>query len=256
VITAYSAAKVATLADLFGTPLDNTTLAAMPANWSYAGTSPRDAAARVTDHPSGTLYLYEDGTLRKFVGCRGTITDWGGDTARPGFMTFRLTGVYLGKTDAAIPDVNPPLHSAPILAQGPGGLNPAFLINRLGLPIQNWSITEGGTQENPEDPNTDFGFGPTQLGAREPTLKCNPLATLVATRDVLAEIAAFSQYPGVLRAGAAAGNRWALTLPVLQPVQSDPGTRGQLRSEENQYRMMSPGRDAQSRDGESILTFF
>ncbi len=255
-ITDYSAAKVATLADSFDPALTTATQAEILPNWSYAGTSPKDQAARLTDHPSGTLYLNEDGVLRKYVGCRVSISEWGGDTARTGFYTFRLTGVYAGKLDAALPDAAVPLHSAPILAMGVTGIDPAFLVNRNELPVATWSIAENTTQENPEDPNTAYGFGASQLGRREPELRCNPLATLVAARNAEAEIEAKTQYSALIRAIGGAYNRWAITTPLIQPIAADASTRGSLRAEGMRFRMLSPGRDQQARDGDSILCFW
>ncbi|MES1985480.1 MAG: hypothetical protein V4461_11055 [Pseudomonadota bacterium] len=255
-INDYTAARVATLADSFSPVLTTSTLAEILPNWTYAGTSPKDGASRATDHPSGTLYLNEDGVLRKYVGCRIVITEWGGDTAKSGFYTFKLMGIYAGKADVALPDVSVPLHSGPILAMGVSGIDPSFMINRKQLPIQNWSLGENGQQASPEDPNTPYGFGASQIGGRVPELRCNPLASLVAARDVEAEIAAKAQYPALIRAIGGAYNRWAITLPLTQPIEATPGTRGTFRSEEMRLRAMSPGKDAQARDGDSILCFW
>lgn len=256
-ITDYSAAKVATLSDTMPL-LTTSTLAAIPDNWTYAGTSPQDVAARATDHPSGTLYLYEDGTLLKFTGCRGTIQDISVDTAKPGFVTFKLMGVFAGKTDAAIPTgLAAPGHSAPILAQGLGGLDPAFLVNRLPLPVASLSLKLESALESPDDPNTAYGFSSAQIGERVPMLTCDPLATTVAVRNTLSQIAAFAQYPGLVRCGSAARNRWAATMPILQPVESTPGARGQFRSEQMSLRILPPSaRDPQSRDNEIVICFY
>lgn len=253
----YSSGKVATLSDLFGTALTTSTQAAIPANWSYAPTSPADLAARATDHPSGTLYIYEDGKLFKFTGMRGTI-DFEGETGRPGFASVRLTGVFAGDSDAAIPAGAQGIagHSAPILAQGVGGLDAAFLVNRRGLPISRFALGTNAELESPDDPNTPFGFSAGIIGSRRLQLDCDPLATLVATRNTLSEIAAFSQYPAIIRCGTALRNRWALLLPVVQPVAATPGTRGILRSEELQLRSLNPGQDSNSRDGDAVLTFW
>lgn len=254
----YTSGKVASLSDSFDPPLSASTQASIPANWTYAGTSPRDVASRTADHPSGTLYIYEDGTLLKFTGCRGTVQDIATDTARPGFVTFRLMGVFAGRSDAAIPSaLAMPGHSAPILAQGLGGLDPAVLVNRLPLPVATTTVRVESTLESPDDPNTAYGFSLPQIGERAPMLTCNPLATTVAARDTLAQIAAFSQYPGVIRCGSQPRNRWAITFPVLQPVESAPGSRGMFRSEDLSLRILEPpARDPQDRNGDLILCFW
>lgn len=256
-VTDYSAAKVATLTDTFGVALSTSVSAALLPNWTYAGTSPKDASARLTDHPSGTLYLDEDGVLHKWFGCRGRLSEWGGNTARPGYMTFQMTGIYGGRTDSAMPsNIVVPQQGAPVLAMGASGVNPAMLVNRKGLPISQWSINEAAELENPDDPNTAYGFGAGAIGERMPELSVDPLATLVATRNILAEIEAGAIYPGVLRSTGAQYNRWAITLPQLQPMGAEPGARGMFRSEQARFRALNPGIDANTRDGESILCFY
>lgn len=255
-IADYSAGKAATLVDNFTTPLDTSHQASIPANWTYGFTSPQDAAARATDHPSGTLYIYEDGTLLKYVGCRGVITEWGGDTAKPGQMTVKLMGIFAGTADAALPAVSWPLHLPPILTQGVGRLDPAFLINRKPLPIDKWSIPTNAEQESPGDPNTPWGFGSAIIGGRDVRLECDPKKTLYATRDILSEIANTSQYTGAVRAFGSANNRWAVTLPLLQPVVGDPGTSGSLRTEQQRYKALNPGKDSNTRDASAILCFW
>lgn len=255
-VSAYSAGKVATLTDLFGAALNTSVTAALLPNWTYAGTSPRDVSERATDHPSGTLYIYEDGTVRRFTGMRGVPTNFGGQTARPGFITFRMVGVYRGYDDAANPSVTVPGHSAPVLAMGTGGINPAFLINRKELAISQWSLAGDQQLESPDDPNTPYGFGPASIGGRTPALSIDPLMTLKATRDSIAEIETGSAYPGLARYGSVQGNRWSLVNPSLLPVAAAPGKRGQFRSESMSLQALNPGRDPSGRDGEAILCFY
>lgn len=254
-IVDYTAAKVATLADLFGTALSATNSAAIPANWTYCPTSPVDTASRLTMHPLGTLYLYEDGILHAWTDCRGTF-DPDGDAAKPGFGTFSVTGIYAGPADAAMPS-NPvyPGQSAPLLVQGVGGLGPVFQINRKGLPIEKWSLKSNSQIETPADPNSTYGFAAGQLSDRAYMLQCDPKQTYVATRNVLAEIAAFTQMTGALQFGSTSGNRVSITLPLIQPVEATPGTAGKLRTQSTMYQCMTPGRDSAGRDGDVAICF-
>jgi hypothetical protein len=253
-ITDYSASKVATLSDTFSPALDATTLAAIPANWTYAPTSPADGTARATDHPCGTLYYYEDGTLYQFMDVRGKF-DEDGETAKPGFAAFEMTGIFVSRTDAAIPSgIVLPSQSAPTLVQGTGYA--ALAVNRKGLPISKWSLSTGQAITSPEDPNTTYGFAAGQIGDRKVMFGADPLATLVATRNTLAEIAAFTQYPIALRFGATAGNRWSLLVPVAQPVSEDPGMRGTYRSHDLNFQAIPNGKDAQTRDCPFIMCFY
>lgn len=252
-ITDYTSGKVATLSDTFSPVLDTTSSFAIPANWTYAPTSPADNTARATDHPPGTMYYYEDGMLYQFMDVRGKV-DFDGETAKPGFASFEMTGIFVSRTDAAVPSgLVIPTQSAPTLVQGSGPA--ALAVNRKGLPISKWSLTVGAGITSPEDPNTTYGFGAGQIGAREPIFGCDPLATLVATRNTLAEIAAGTQYPVALRFGSAANNRWSLLLPVAQPVDEQPGKRGDYRSHDLSFQGIPSGKDAQARDCDFILSF-
>lgn len=251
----YSAGRVATLADSFTPPLDATTQVSLPANWTYAQTSPSDAAARLVDQPSGTCYIYEDGVLWKFVACRGTMTA-DGKNARPGYGLFNMTGIYAGRVDAPIPaNLVIAGHSAPILVQGTG-VSPAASLKRKPCTLSTWSLDAGSQVEGIEDPNTPFGFGAGQIVDRVPVLKVDPLATLVANRDVITEIGNGETMSAVLRHGAQAGNRWALVAPLSQPTAADPGTRGKLRSEEISLQCRSLGKDAFTRDSDRFLVFY
>lgn len=256
IVTDYTAGKVATLADAFGAALSVGDSAALPANWLYAGTSPADAAARATDHPSATVYIYEDGTLLKFVGCRATLS-LAAQAARAGIMTATITGTFAGQSDASIPaGAIAPSHAAPTLAMGAGGINPAFLVNRLGLPISSFTLNDQGAIESPEDPNTPYGFGVGVIGQRSPQLTMDPLKTLVAVRDALAQLSAGSVFPAGIRFGAVAGNRVAITLPQATPASLEASTRGALRAESQTLRALNAGRDTLGRDGDWTLCFY
>jgi hypothetical protein len=254
-VTDYQASKVATLSDNFSPVLTTSTLAALPANWSYAGTTPIDAASRLTDHPCCTVGWYEDGNLLQWQDVRG-ILDLEGQSTRPGEAVFSMTGTYIGTSVVTMP-VNQVVasHTPPLLVKGTG-TPPAVIVNRLAMPISRWSLKNGGDLESVDDPNTTYGFGPGQISDRTPIFEADPLKTLVSTRDVFAEIAAFSNYPIVLRAGTVLGNRWGLLLPKSQPVGADPAMRGKLRSETTRWQALDSGRDLQVRNSDRFLTFY
>lgn len=253
-IADYTAGKVATLTDLYGSALSASNAAALPANWLYAPTSPYDASTRASMHPSATINYYEDGRLYQFMDCRGTV-DLEGDSSKPGFAMFNFTGIFVGTTDAAVPsDAVYPGQSAPTLVQG-SGTAPAFQVNRRGLAISKWSLKNGGQVESPEDPNSAIGFGAGQISDRTYVMEIDPLMTFVATRNALADIAAFSQYTAAIQLGYTAGNRVSIMLPLIQPVETTPGKRGNNRSETLRYQTMTPGKDSAARDGDVSICF-
>lgn len=254
-VTDYTAGKVATLADSFGTALSASNTAAIPANWSYAPTSPSSAVDRATMHPCATIYLYEDGNLHQWVDCRGTV-EFDGDSGKPGMAAFSFTGVYAGISDAAVPtNVVYPGHSAPLLALGTGGVGQVFQVNRRGLPISKWSLRSNSPIETPSDPNTTFGFGSGTIAGRMYVLEADPKRTLVAARNVLADIASLVQYTGALWFPGGTGNSVGFTLPVVQPTDVASARDGNLRSETIHYQALNPGKDGSGRDGDVVLVF-
>jgi len=254
-IADYTSGKVASLTDLYGSALSASNTGAIPANWTYAPTSPSDAATRASMNPCATIQLYEDGNLHTWTDCRGTV-DFEGDSGKPGFAVFSFTGVYQGVSDAAMPaTIVYASQSAPLLAQGSAGIGSIFQVNRRGLPISKWSLKSGSQIETPDDPNTPYGFAAGQIADRVYVLECDPKRTLAAVRNILTDIAAFTQYSGALLFPAADGNRVSLTLPILQPTDTAPAMAGKLRSETNHYQAIPPGKDSAGRDGEVYLCF-
>lgn len=251
----YTAGRVATFADVVDTAFTTSSSIALIANWTYAPTSPVDASARATDHPAATLHYLFGGKRRRFIDVRGSISIAGG-SSRPGIATFTGTGVYVGEDDSAFPaDLAFASHSAPLLLQG-ANASEAFLINRRSLAIDTFSLATNQAVESPTDPNSISGFAEAIIGGRDAQFSCNPLQTFVATRDTLTDIKAGTRYPGLVRAGYTAGNRWGLTMPVMQPVDRPDERRGELMAEALQLKLLNPGRDSNTRDNDFILTFY
>jgi hypothetical protein len=253
--TDYTAGRIATFGDLLPLALTTTSSLALVANWTYAPTSPASAAARLTDHPSATLYRYVDGKLRRFVGVRGSLA-LSGTASGAIIATFTGTGVFAGESDAAVPaQPNLATHAPPLVLQG-ANVSEAFLINRRALPVSQFSLETAATVETPEDPNSLAGFMPAIIGTRAPLLTCDPLQTLVATRDTLADINAGTVYPGIVRAGYTSGNRVGLVMPRLQPIERGDSERGQLLAEALQLRVLPPPtQDSNTRDNDIVLSF-
>lgn len=260
IIHAYSSGKVADLVDSFSPDLSSGVNGQLLPNWTYMGTSPRSSAERLTDHPSGTIYIYEDGLVLKFLGCRGVIEQLTGQPGRPGFGTSRVSGIFAGsfRTDAAIPTGLPSFAwGAPQIQKGPTGVQNAVSVNYKPLPISQFTLRIGGELESPDDPNTPYGFGSAHIGGRGPQLELDPLMTLVATRDALANISAKVNLVGGIRSSATTvGNRWALTFPALQPIDAQPQKRGMFRSERQVFQCVSRGRDPQTRNMDFALCMY
>ncbi|GAA0745177.1 hypothetical protein CA233_19180 [Sphingomonas sp. ABOLD] len=254
-VTGYSAGRVATLSETFDTPLTTGESAAIPANWTYSGTTPADATAKATDQPLAVIAFYRDGVLFKYTHCRGVV-NLNGRSARPGFAAFSFAGIFAGKTDAAVPSLAAlKQHAPPNLARGTDASNVA-IFNRKPVSISTWSFNDGANVTSSEDPNTNIGFGAGEIGQRTPVLTIDPLATLVANRDVLAQISTGALVPASFRYGTQAGNRWALTIPVAQVTGESDTQRDNLVGEQITAQAISQGKDAYLRDTDSILCFY
>jgi hypothetical protein len=257
-ITDYTAARVATLSDSFA-PALTTQSGALNANWTYAASSPATAAERVTDQPTGTLYMHTDTQLTKLLGLRGTPKIMA-DTSKPGYFEVTGSGIWGGQSNVAQPTAAVVAnHAAPTL-QMATAISHAFSVKRTALPIGNFSFDWMREVNGLEDPNTPNGFGEAQLGGRKPMLECDPykhqdLSVRNHLADLEAELGGAASFVGGVRVGTVSGNRWSLTLPSLRPCKVEPSARNGYRTEGLGFRAYSPGRDNAGRDGDAILCF-
>jgi hypothetical protein len=208
----YTAGKVASLTDTASLPLVATTQYALPLCVRYTPAS--------SSVDSATIYVYNDGVLYKFVGCRGTcpLTLTSGGPAR---ISFRFMGMFLSKTDAALPSVTYDNTRPPIWKNG------AFTINSVVSAGQTMSIDPGNNLVMPDNPNAIESFDPAIITARQIRGSINPKETLVATRDSMLDFRTSVKRPLHARLGIVAGNRIGITVPsALYLNQSPTDTNG------------------------------
>jgi hypothetical protein len=224
----YAAGKVATLADQFGAALSTGTSYQVPVNVLY-----KPASVAI---PSLTFYLYQDGVLYKVAGCRGnaTLRLTSGNVGR---ISFTFTGMFVSKADAAVPaglvyDATRP----PVWKGGKA------LVNRVVSAMASLSIEFGNQMTNPDNPNAAEGFDPSIITARNMTGSCDPLETLIATRDSMAALRAGTQQIIHASYGQAAGNRVGLTIPAAFYTNLQPGDRNGLLT--NTHQFACTGQDA------------
>lgn len=224
----YTAGKVATLTDLFGTALSVGTSYQVPVNVLYKPAS--------TGIPSLTLYLYMDGLLYKVVGARAnaTLKLQSGNIGR---ISFTLTGMFAGKIDASVPaglvydTTRPPVWK--------GG---KALVNRVVSAMTSLSVDFGNQMTTPDNPNSAEGFDPSIITSRNMTGSCDPLETLVATRDSMAALRAGTQQIIHAAYGTVAGNRIGTTIPAAFYTNLQPGDRNGLMT--NTHQFACTGQDA------------
>lgn len=240
-ISDYTAGKTATLVETLGGALVATTNYLVEKNVRYQPGS--------SSIPSGTLYLYMDGLLYKFVGTRGNSAI-SLASGQAGKINFRMMGQFLTKTDAAVPtatfdSARPPIWRAAAAASPVA----AALVNRLAAAIATLSLDSGNQVIFPDNPNAQEGYDPAEIVSRNMTGSMDPLETLVATRDIMTDFRAGTQRILHARYGGTAGNRVALTIPAAQYTNQSPGDRSGLLTVGVPFAATGP-------DAGAALTFF
>lgn len=204
--------------------------------------------------PTLTCYLYEDGVLKKYTGCRGTAS-WSVNAGGRPEMTIDLTGFFLSKADVALPigsvvyqDVRPGIWR--------GGL---MTIDAKRAAVEQMTVALNNTYPYPGDPNEQEGFLPPVITSRDIQGNVNPFETLVATRDIFTDFR-----NGVKRAiaaliPAADGNSHytGFTFPTAKYRSEGPADRNGLIAVNAPFSALNDA-DEHPEKGDSsfVLTFF
>lgn len=216
-ISNYTAAKAATIADLLGSALTDTTKASIPANVTYLPTS---TSANLK---TGTAYLYVDGVCWQAVGLTGNW-DVSNQTAQIGRMTFQLSGIYQAKIDAALPAYTAPTTNiTPIMRAG------STLMNRIAAACKSLTFKSNNQIVNPPNPNAVQGFDPGVILSRKFEGAIDPQDTLVATRDTMGDF--INGYQRILhcRYGSQPGGRVGYLAPTAKYLSASPSNDGDMQ---------------------------
>lgn len=129
-----------------------------------------------TGVPTLSIWLYEDGAVRKLKGCRGTVK-FSGKVGEPVFAEFDFTGVYDGAATLAM--IAPTFESQvpPVM------LNSAMTIDAYAAIIESFSVDMGNKVDLRPSINTASGYLSALLTDRNPTGKIDPEMVLAATYD-------------------------------------------------------------------------
>lgn len=228
-ITGYTAGRVATLSDTFDPPLSASFQASIPACVLYR---PRSSGI-----PADTAYHYRDGLLRKLFGSRATGSIQM-DAGNIPSISATLTGNFGGESDAPIPaGANAAATlAAPLFVQG-ALPSPAFTLDKKAVGIATFSIDVGAQLTSPADPNTVNGFGGGLLVSRDMRMNINPQTQLVATRDVIGQLQAGTNFTVAAKAGSVVGNRLGITGPSAQIIEAPDQDDGGIQRRQMQLKL-------------------
>lgn len=209
-ISDYTSGKVATVSDTLGGSPDAGTNYQIPVNVLY-----KPASETI---PSLSFEVYMDGQLYKLAGARGTMK-FALTSGGIGKMSFDFKGMFISKTDAALPtptydSSRPPLYKVSTV-----------LMNRLVAAINSFNFDMGNTLTQPDNPNAQEGYDPTEITARKMTGSMDPKETLVATRNIMADFRAGTKRILHSRYGTSTGNKIAITIPQALYKGQSPGER-------------------------------
>lgn len=158
---------------------------------------------------SVTLYLYEDGTLTKLTGARGTL-DTVGEVGGRLMASFTFTGHFSGPTDVALATPTYDSTVPPIMING------AFTIGGFSAVIQSLNFSLGNVLETPPNLSAADGYGEVLVTGRDVNGSINPEQPLVAAHDFMAAFkAGTTEALSCGPIGATAGNKFTITMPAV-----------------------------------------
>lgn len=201
-IADYTAGKVFTLPKSFSPSLDTSTTLQIPINVLYAPAS--------NSIPALTFYRYKDGKLLKLFGGRGSwrLAGKSGDIFR---FSFTFLCMFGAESDTAM--ISPTLQATrPVAWKGSTG--GAMFMNKLAIPLTDFSLDSGINPVQPDNPNAAEGFDVAEIVARNLTGQINPVERLVAVDDVMTDFRSGNARMIAAKVGTVAGNRFGVVVPA------------------------------------------
>ena len=182
-----------------------------------------------SSHESATIYFYEDGSLYKLTGCRGSVSG-ALETGEFGKFSFTFTGHLASKTDVSLPS---PSYDSTLPAPL---INVPFTIGGYAAVINNLSFDLGIELATPPSISATDGYSTVLITGRDVNGSFDPEATLVADQDFLGDLQSSATNAlacGVI--GSVAGNRYRIDMPAVSYRELSPGDRDSLRTYEIGY---------------------
>jgi hypothetical protein len=160
-----------------------------------------------TGVPSLTIWLYEDGAVRKLRGARGTVK-FSGKLGEPVFAEFEFTGIYDGAPTLAMITPTFETQVPPVL------MNATMTIDSYAGIAETFSIDMGNKIDLRSSMNAANGYISTAINDRNVTGKLDPEMVLAATYDFYTKWT--SGNAGALNIGPISNgnyNKFAITAP-------------------------------------------
>ncbi len=168
--------------------------------------------------PTLTMWLFEDGVVKKMKGCAGTAKV-SVEVGKPAYIDFTFTGIWDGVADAALITPTFEMTVPPVL------LSAAFSLDAYSAKISKLDIDVANAVALREDISTSTGFSFAEVTSRLPVGSFDPEMTNVATYNWFGKWLAGGT--GALSAsiGATQYNKYAITAPAVQYTKIAEGDR-------------------------------
>lgn len=224
-IADYTAGKVFSLTHLFGSTLDTSTTLQIPANVLYSPAS--------LSLPSLAFQVFEDGKRKTLLGGAGSMS-LSVQAGGAGMIDFTFQCMFSEESDQSLPTptvqaTRPPPWKASVM-----------LMNRKAVPLQTFSLADGISPVNPDNPNALEGFDPAVITSRNLTGAINPLARSVAQEDVMTIFRQGTKHILLAEVGSSAGNRVGITVPSALYTDRRPEDRNGLAAEGLPFEATGP----------------
>ena len=161
-----------------------------------------------------TLYVWEDGVVKKATGCRGTVRIVG-EAGGLAMFEWDFLGKYAAMADAAYLETgaasdftNLPTETPPLVESA------TFAVHTDALYIQSFTIDIGNTITPRGDVNSALGIKSIFISDRVVTATINPQQDLKADFDALDALMSDTVGPFTISIGTAAGNDITIASPA------------------------------------------
>lgn len=178
------------------------------------------------DHKSLTFYIYEDGTLYKVTGARGSFT-LSLQAGAAGKLSFKFTGHLYAKSDTSLAT---PTFTSTV---PPVALGLSFAVDSYSAIIAKLDIDPGITVATPDNIAATDGYGEIRITGMAPTFTIDPEQTVLATYDWIAnwqDNSTGAMTTGTI--GSTAGNRYTVSAPAAVFTEVGNGDRDGILTRE------------------------
>lgn len=174
-----------------------------------------------TGMESITIWVYRDGKIWEFNGCRGNAV-LNANVGQPAMLSFTFWGKAVSPIDSAIVSPSVDATDPPVVKAA------SFSIGGYSAVIANLTLDLASQLIITDDVNDASGYGEVIIADRIPQGSFNPQEVLKATHDFYDDWEAGTSQALTVTIGSTAGNRCVVTAPAVVNRELNEGDRNGL----------------------------